>query len=52
LSVNADNILNSRQPLLITEATNNQVSSNPATSLDQYQYQAPMSIMFNLKAHL
>ena len=51
LSVNADNMLNSRQPLVITEATNNQVSSNPATSLDQYIYQAPRSYMVNLKAH-
>jgi hypothetical protein len=51
-SLNGDNLLSSRQPLVITEATNNTVSSNPATSLDQYIYQAPMSIMFNVKAHL
>lgn len=52
LSLNADNLLNSRQPLVITENTNNSAQTNPATSLDQYIYQAPVSFMFNVKAHI
>ena len=50
LSLNIDNALSSRQPTVISEATNNVVSGTPATSLDQYIYQAPRSYMVNLKA--
>jgi len=48
VSLNVDNLLNSRSTVLITEAGG--VQSNPATSLDQYFFQSPTSVMVTLKA--
>lgn len=47
LSLSADNVLDSRSPILITEAGG--VQSNPATSLDQYFFQSPASVIFTFK---
>jgi iron complex outermembrane receptor protein len=49
ISVNVDNILNSRAVLDISEAGG--LQNNPATSLDQYIFQAPISATVTLKAH-
>jgi iron complex outermembrane receptor protein len=49
VSVNVDNILNSRAVLDISEAGG--LQNNPATSLDQYIFQAPISATVTLKAH-
>jgi iron complex outermembrane receptor protein len=51
VDVSADNLLGSRAAILITEATNGVAQTNPATSLDQYFFQSPMSVMVTLKAH-
>lgn len=51
-NISADNLLNSRQPLTISENTTGVAQTNPATSLDLYQFQAPTSFMFTLRAHL
>ena len=48
----ADNLTNSRVATVITEATNGVAAASPLTSLDQYQFQAPRSFQFTLKAHL
>ena len=55
--VTADNLTNSRVATVITEATAPVVGQpytppSNATSLDQYQFQAPRSVQFTLKAHL
>jgi iron complex outermembrane receptor protein len=49
LSVNVDNLLNSRATLQVSEAGG--LQTNPATSLDQYIFQAPISATVTLKAH-
>lgn len=49
VSVNVDNLLNSRATTVIAEAGG--LQTNPATSLDQYQFQAPTSVMATLKVH-
>jgi iron complex outermembrane receptor protein len=51
LSVSADNLLNSRATTLITEAGSTP-ETNPATSNDQYFYQAPMSVMMAVRVHM
>ena len=50
--VSADNLTNSREATLITEATTGVPAASPLTSLDQYFFQAPRSFQFTLKAHL
>jgi iron complex outermembrane receptor protein len=49
IGVNADNLFNSRAATLITEGG---TGTGVATSTDQYFFQAPMSVMVTLKAHL
>ncbi len=49
VSLNIDNLLNSRATLQIAEAGG--LQTNPATSLDQYIFQAPLSAVVTLKAH-
>ncbi|MDB5393768.1 MAG: TonB-dependent receptor [Rhodospirillales bacterium] len=49
VGVNVDNVLNSRAVLQIAEAGG--LQTNPATSLDQYIFQAPISAMATLKVH-
>jgi iron complex outermembrane receptor protein len=51
VGVNVDNLLNSRAVTVITEGTSGVVQSNPATSNDQYQFQAPISAIVSLKVH-
>jgi outer membrane receptor protein involved in Fe transport len=51
LGVTLDNLLNTRATTSITEATNGVASPNPATSLDQYIFQAPLSVMATLRVH-
>jgi iron complex outermembrane recepter protein len=51
LSLSADNLLNSRATTLITENTAGVAQTNPATSLDQYFFQAPISVMMTLRVH-
>ncbi|HTW36277.1 MAG TPA: TonB-dependent receptor [Rhizomicrobium sp.] len=48
LSLNVDNLLDSRKDTLITEATNNVAATSWQNSLDQYFFQAPRSIFVNL----
>jgi iron complex outermembrane receptor protein len=52
ISVSADNLLSSRATTLITENTAGIAQTNPATSLDQYFFQAPLSVMLTVRAHL
>lgn len=53
IGINADNLLNSRATTLITEDGKGvALETNPATSNDQYTFQAPMSVMVTFKAHL
>ena len=49
IGVNADNLLNSRSVTVISEGG---TGTSIALSTDQYQFQAPMSVMVTLKAHL
>jgi iron complex outermembrane receptor protein len=51
ISANVDNIFNSRATLGISEASKGVPQTNPATSLDQYIFQAPVSATVTLKAH-
>jgi iron complex outermembrane receptor protein len=50
VSLNVDNLRNNRATTLITEAGATP-QTNPATSLDQYFFQAPASVFLTLKAH-
>jgi iron complex outermembrane receptor protein len=53
IGINADNLTSSRATTLITEDGKGvALETNPATSNDQYFFQAPMSVMVTLKAHL
>ena len=49
VALNADNLFNSRAATLITEGGS---GTSPLTSTDQFFFQAPMSVMATLKAHL
>jgi iron complex outermembrane receptor protein len=49
IGINADNLLNSRSVTVISEGG---TGTSIALSTDQYQFQAPMSVMVTLKAHL
>jgi iron complex outermembrane receptor protein len=49
IGINADNLANSRAVTVIAEGG---TGTSLATSTDQYQFQAPMSVMVTLKAHL
>jgi iron complex outermembrane recepter protein len=49
IGINADNLANSRVATSITEGG---TGTDPNTSTDQYIFQAPMSVMVTLKAHL
>jgi iron complex outermembrane receptor protein len=52
IGVTADNLTNSRATVSISEDNKTTPETNPATSNDQYIFQAPMSVMVTLKAHL
>jgi len=49
IGINADNLTSSRAATLIAEGG---TGTDPNTSTDQYIFQAPMSVMVTLKAHL
>jgi iron complex outermembrane receptor protein len=49
IGINADNLTSSRVATAITEGG---TGTDPSTSTDQYIFQAPMSVMVTLKAHL
>ncbi len=51
IGVNVDNLLNSRAVLQVAEDSKTAPETNPATSLDQYIFQAPISAQVTLKAH-
>jgi iron complex outermembrane recepter protein len=52
IALSGDNLTNSRATTLITEDSKTAPETNPATSNDQYIFQAPRSLMVTLKAHL
>ena len=51
VDLTGDNLTNGRAATMTSEATNNVAQTSPATSLDQYFFQAPMSLQVTLKAH-
>jgi iron complex outermembrane receptor protein len=51
LDLNVDNLFNSRAVTVISEDNKTTPETNPATSLDQYQFQAPTSVMVTFKMH-
>jgi iron complex outermembrane receptor protein len=52
VGITGDNLFSSRSTVSISEDSKTAPETNPATSNDQYIFQAPMSVMVTLKAHL